>query len=340
MIQRSIPLVISALVGVASARPAALAPYDTGKLTVSLPTGWKVTAGAETGVIAARQDPGRKDAAAVLLIVQQSGATKSEDELLDVVASSVSKDLRVSKRLALPSGGHVMVADGTADTIKVRVGVMAFAANGASLVCLLVSKPSEFDRLGGLELVTSIITSIKTPATAAAAPPATPYPPADSQPTTVNGKLVIPPLTHRIALTDLAGEWKHDDGIINNYVNIYTGASAGFDAIRYTDKWTFDGKGGVFSEFFGISTANGVSSKIVENKPGAVSLASNMVLTIKWKTGSQQEYVVRGLVELPTMTVITLNGPYYDKGVPDESITDPNKAMNLDQHWIRKKTAK
>jgi hypothetical protein len=321
-------LVLVCVMSHAAAANPTLAPYDSGTLTVSLPKGWNVTSDPDHGLIAAQQDPARKDSAAVLLLVQPK-TTSTEELLLDLVASSISKDLKVAKREALPRGGHVMVADGTANGTKVRVGVLAIAGGGSAIVCLLAAVPGEFDKLGGLDLVNSMMASIKIPQ-AAATPPAT----------TPNGKLVVPPLTRALALFELAGEWKHDDGITTTYVDRQTGSYAGFDAVRYTDKWTFDGKSGVTSEFFGITTAHGVSTKVVENKPGVATLGSDMVLTIKWKTGPQQEYLLRGIVELPTLTVITLNGPWYDKGVPADTIADPTKGTNLDQHWVRKRTAK
>jgi hypothetical protein len=306
---------------------APLAPYDAGKLTVSLPKGWTVTADLDKGVIAAQQDPAHKDAAAVLLMIQPS-TTSTEDQLLDLVASSMSKDLKVAKREALSGGGRVMIADGTIESLKVRLGVIAIASGGSALVCVLVAKPAAFDQLGGIGLVTSILTSVKT-----AGAPAAQTAPA----TTPNGKLIVPPLDHKLALSELAGEWRHDEGVLQDYVDRVTGRPAGFDALRYTDKWTFDGKAGVYSEFFGIVTSGGTSKKIVENRGGAVSLDSNMVMTIKWKGAAQQEYLVRGIIELPTMTVITFNGPWYDKGVSADVLADPTHGTNLDQHWIRKK---
>jgi hypothetical protein len=329
---RSIVVLVCMWSGIAWAN-APLAPFDAGKMTVSLPKGWKVTADLDKGVIAAQQDPAHKDAAAVLLMIQAS-TTSTEDQLLDLVAGSISKDLKVAKREALSGGGHVMIADGTLDSVKVRVGVIAITSGGSALTCVLVAKPSEFDKLGGIGLVTSILSSVKT--AAVTPPPATQTAPA----TTPNGKLIIPPLNHKLGLSELDGEWRHDDGILQDYVDRVTGRPAGFDALRYNDKWTFDGKGGVFSEFFGIATSGGTSKKIVDNKGGAVSLDSNMVLTIKWKTGPQQEFLVRGMLELPTMTVITFNGPWYDKGVAADVLADPTHGTNLDQQWIRKKASK
>ncbi len=335
---RAILILVCVSAGSASAN-APLAPYNAGKLTVSLPTGWKVTADLDKGVIAAQQDPAHNDAAAVLLMIQPS-TTSTEDQLLDTVASSISKDLKVAKREALSGGGHVMIADGTMESIKVRLGVIAIASGGSALVCVLVAKPGEFDKLGGIGLVTGILTSVKTKGAAASSPPPS-QPPVQAAPaTTPNGKLIVPPLDHKLAVSELDGEWRHDDGVLQDYVDRVTGRPAGFDALRYNDKWTFDGKGGVYSEFFGIATSGGTSKKIVENKGGAVSFDSNMVMTIKWKVGPQQEFLVRGLIELPTMTVITFNGPWYDKGVPADVLADRTHGTNFDQQWIRKKGSK
>jgi hypothetical protein len=140
MFQISTPVLICVLAGAASARPVALEPYDgSGRLTVALPKAWKVTADLDKGMIVAQQDPGRSDAAAVILVIQPD-PTATEDQLLDVIAGSVSKDLKVRKREALPGGhGRVMIADGTADSVKIRIGAVAIVTSGASLVCLLAS---------------------------------------------------------------------------------------------------------------------------------------------------------------------------------------------------------
>ena len=89
---------LAALIAVAaSASPVALAPYERRPLTVSLPKGWTITAHVDQGSIAAQQDPGRKDAAIVLLLLPTS-TTATEDQLLDAIAGNVSKDLRVKSR--------------------------------------------------------------------------------------------------------------------------------------------------------------------------------------------------------------------------------------------------
>ena len=345
VLSRSLPVMICLLAGTAWARPTALEPYDaSGKLTVSLPRAWKVTADLDKGMIVAQQDPSRSDAAAVILVIQPD-PTATEDQLLDVVAGSVSKDLKVRKREALPGGrGHTMIADGTADGIKIRLGAVAIVANGASLVCLLASRPDDFDRLGGIDLVTSIIASLKTAPAAQPPPPpaeqAPPAPAATAAPAIANGRLVVPPLDHKVALAELAGEWRQDDSVTTRYVSASTGAYAGFDSIATTEHWTLDGKGGVFSSFLATVAGNGGARQIKEKKGGTVTLAPSNVITLHWKGAAEQHYLLRGWVELPTMTVMTLNGPWYQGGVPADVLADPHKGFNLDQHWVRARPAR
>ncbi len=69
----------------------------------------------------------------------------------------------------------MLIADGRVGDIRVRLGAIAVATAGASIVSLLVAKAGEFDRLGGMELVTTILTSIK-PHAPPAPPPQAPVP--------------------------------------------------------------------------------------------------------------------------------------------------------------------
>src|SRR5262249_48685837 len=118
----------------------ALEPVSSGELTVSLPKGWKITTDASKGIFLAQRDPARKDAPAVLVMVQASGVTATEDQLLDAVAAMVARDLKVVERQALPGGGSVLVGDGRAGDVPVRVGVLAVAGNGGAIVALLASR--------------------------------------------------------------------------------------------------------------------------------------------------------------------------------------------------------
>jgi hypothetical protein len=47
--------------------------------------------------------------------------------------------------------------------------------------------------------------------------------------------------------------------------------------------------------------------------------------------------LLRGWVELPEMTVIVLNGPWYQDGVPADVLGDPKIGTNLNAQWARKR---
>jgi hypothetical protein len=339
MVQRALFVVVALVCAVSAsawAKPIDLEPYDAaGKLTVSLPKGWKITADPDSGVIAAQQDPSRTDAAAVLLVVQAS-ASATEDQLLDLLSSSVSKDLKAGKRGSLPGGhGRTLLTDGTIDNIKVKIGAVAIVANGSAVVCLLASKTTDFDKLGGMELVTTILGSMKATGGTTAAAPAPDTQTYDKPTLDSYGHLVVPPLGRKITLADFAGEWRQDDSAITSYVSSSTGAYAGFSSVATTENWTMDAKGNVFSNFVGTTGGNGGAHQIVEKKTGTATLAPNMVLTLVWKTGTEKHYLVRGWVEFPEMTVMVLNGPWYKDGVPSDVLGDPKIGTNLNNKWVR-----
>ena len=63
---------------------------------------------------------------------------------------------------------------------------------------------------------------------------------------------------------------------------------------------------------------------------------SGPVLTIKRK--GLAKYVVRGWLETPEMTIMTLCGAWYDDDViPGAIFTNPDQGWNLNKNWVRKK---
>jgi hypothetical protein len=309
-----------------------LAPYTATNFTVSMPRSWTVVEDAPNGLLIARQNPGRDDSAAVLFLVKPAEANVSEDQLLDTVANNFAKNLTIRTREAIPGGGHRMIADGMAGNIPVRVGVIALVVNGASLVSLLVSKPADFEPLGGIELVTSILTSLKArdrPASSSS-PPALPQGGPLKGP---NGKLNVPLPSRPLTFADLTGEWNNDDSVLTNYVNS-RGDSAGFESIATREKWIFDGRGGVSSAFTGTTAGRGGARQVNEKKSGTV-IFSGMVMTLGWNGAVQPSYIIRGWRELPGMTVLLLNGPWYGN-VPGDVLADRNKGTNLNSYWVRK----
>jgi hypothetical protein len=156
-------LIWCSLAASALAGPPPLEPHASGALSVALPKGWKVTisAGGATTFVA-QQDPAKADAAAILVTVQPTGNTSTEDQLLDIVAKQVAQDVKVGKREAVAGGGRALVADGMAGENKVRIAVIAIVSGQSATTCVLVSKVGDFDGLGGLALVKQVVASVKS----------------------------------------------------------------------------------------------------------------------------------------------------------------------------------
>lgn len=150
-------------------------------------------------------------------------------------------------------------------------------------------------------------------------------------PQTVNGKLVIPPITRSLTLADIAGEWGQNDGINTRYVYRDSGTYAGFDSLHFTDKMTITASGEYYSDFFAIQN----STKIKEKSSGTVSVSDRVIYI---KQGNLKKYVIRGWLELPDITIMEVCGPWYnDDVIPPAIFTDPNQGANLDKKWVRKK---
>ena len=233
--------------GLAAAAPPALETHTTDKLSVALPKGWKVTeqTGAAT-LFAVQQDPARADAAAMVVSVQFAGNTATEDNLLDTIAAQTAKGMKVSRREALPGGGHVLIGDGSAGAVAVRVGAIVFATNGGAILGVLVAKTTEFDGLGGIGLVGQVLGSIKAAGRTVTPPPAPPGP-ANPGPAPTGDKLDTPP-PRALTLADFAGTWDQDSGSIKGYVNA-GGGYGGYSAVQSAATYTISPKG-EYSEKF------------------------------------------------------------------------------------------
>lgn len=323
-------LLVFAPLGMLLAGTVPLTPYAATNFTVSMPRSWTVTEDAANGMVLARQDANREDSAAVLFLVRTADANVSEDQLLDSVASQFAKGLNVRMREPIRGGGHRMIADGMAGNTPVRVGVIALTTNGAAVVSLLISKPGDFENLGGIELVTGVLMSLK-PKDASAPPAASPQGGAGAG---QGGRLDVPPLARPLTVADLAGEWSNDDSVVTNYVN-YRGDYAGFQSISTREKWVFDGRGGVSSAFTGTTAGRGGARQVNEKKSGTVSVSQSMVITLAWSGAAQPSYVIRGWRELTGMTVLLLNGPWWGN-VPADVLADRRVGTNLNSYWVRK----
>ena len=302
-------------------------PYSAANFTVSLPSSWTVAEDAKNGTVVARQNGRRDDSAAVLFFFRTAEPNVTADQLLDRVGSQFAKNLMVRSREGIPGGGYQMVADGMSGTNQVRVGVVAVVTNGVSVVSLLVARTGAFDALGGMELVTNIMASFRVRnAAAPASPPSALAPPG-------SGRLDVPPLARPPTFADLAGGWGNDDSVVTNYVS-YRGDYAGYQSIATKEKWVFDGKGNVSSAFTANVAGQGTARQVNERKKGTVVLSPGNVMTMAWIGAAPASFVIRGWRELPGMTVLLLNGPWYGQ-VPADVLGDRRIGGNLNSYWVR-----
>jgi hypothetical protein len=130
------------------------------------------------------------------------------------------------------------------------------------------------------------------------------------------------------SIADLTGAWGRNDGINTRYVDRSTGAYAGTDSIHFTEQWEIGAGGTIAIDFYGIHNGR----RIAEESHGTVTLSSDGILVIRMT--NEQRYVLRGWEEAPGMTVMTLNGPWYDS-IPPEILANPAQGVNLDQRWVR-----
>ncbi|HTR51137.1 MAG TPA: hypothetical protein VMJ10_10560 [Kofleriaceae bacterium] len=135
-----------------------LGDYHKDGVVVRVPVHWVVTVDAKQGSVLAQQDPKRKDAAALMLVLQKAGPTASEDALIDAVVSRAVHDAKPVERGPLPGGhGRGLIADGTSDGVAVRIAAIAVVANGVAYLGVLAATPADFDTLGGARLVVSAL---------------------------------------------------------------------------------------------------------------------------------------------------------------------------------------
>jgi hypothetical protein len=325
-------IVLVLLSHIAFAGQPALAPHKGKDVTVSFPKGWTITE--QDGVYVAQQDPKKKDAAGLLFVYIPNPNNQTEEALLAAMTASVAKDLKVIKKEAIDGGvGHLLIADGTSEGIKMRLAAIAVVASGKAIVCVMVAKPSEFDGLGGMNLVASVLKSLVPDQ--AAAPPATTT---TAQPAAA-GKLTVGAPDHAIKVGELAGEWTQDDHVMTSYVSSSTGSYGGYSSVATSEKWTIDGKGNMSSKFNATSSSSRSGTYQISENTAAVITIDGDTLTItpaKGK-GSVSHYLLRGWEQRPDVTVLKINGPYYDKGVEDidHLRRDPAYARNLDKFWVR-----
>jgi hypothetical protein len=319
---------------IAAAKPPAMASFNAGAYTIDLPKGWTTVADATKGLVVAQQDPKRKDAAQLLVLVLPDNKT-TPDQALDLILSNAVTNPKVIKRDAVPNtGGKLLIADGVTDTINVRLGAIAVGTDQGVVLVMLISKVGDFDALGGLEVVTTALVSIK---------PTTSPAPAKSneimQPTyDAYNNLIVPPPQRAITQADLAGEWKATGKSLKGYVNTSTGGYAGYSAVVADQQWIVDAKGGLVSKYNGVhaSNAGGGTFQVNNDTTGTLLIANDRVITVARKGDVKVFYLLRGWFVGPELTIMRINGPYYDVKQIDDGTRQDKRSGNLDELWVRK----
>lgn len=155
---------------------------------------------------------------------------------------------------------------------------------------------------------------------------------AQTDPSYVNGKLVIPFPSRQLTIADLVGEWGEDaQRISTTYVYRSSGNYAGTDSLAYRSKMSFTRNGGYLNDFFAIRNGQ----KEIDKTVGTFAI-NGRVLSLKHK--GTAKYVIRGWLELSDMTILKICGPWFDDGeIPERVFNDPEYGVNLEKIWVRKK---
>jgi len=310
-----------------------LVPHDTSTYTVSLPKGWTVVDNPSQGMVIAKQDPKRKDAAQVIVIATTHSQATGE-QVLDAIVKNGLVDGKIARREAVGDDGTLIVADGKAEGIPARLGAIAGGTGGIAFLVVLIAKTSEFEALGGIATVTSVFATLK--------PPTATQPPAKSgevmEPTYDSyNNLIVPPPRRAITAADLAGEWKNTGKSIKSYVDTSTGRYGGYSAVISEKSWTIDAKGGLHERFNSVHASNngGGTFQTSGENTGTLTIATDRVLTYTVK-GRTTLYLLRGWFVGPELTVMRVNGPYWNLKDIDADTRADKVGGNLDEYWVRK----
>jgi hypothetical protein len=276
--------------------------------TFTVPPGWHV----ETRGTGAGQHIAVSKAAADTYCMAVVYASTAASHTLE--ASFVSEWTRVAlqtldavatPRPVISQVGALRVAVGAAASTNQGhpiVGLLMVVDAGASVVPILILSPS----FGSLEPYRAEVDTILGTLS-------------------IDAQAVVP--RRHVSVADLAGTWGRNDGINMRLVDRSTGAYAGTDSIHFTEQWEIGADGTIALDFFGIHNGR----RIAEKSRGTVELSSGVLIL---RIANERRYVLRGWEEAPDMTIMTLNGPWYD-AVPPDILANPSQGWNLDQRWVR-----
>jgi hypothetical protein len=226
------------------------------------------------------------------------------------------------------SGGWVVTAGGTAVDVqggKALAFLTVLSGEGRTVSVLgLFNDESYLPKLVAFTTSLDIDkTAAQTPAHTTAAAPALKY--------DAGGHLLIPAPTRQLTLADVAGQWGESDGINVTYVDRYSGTYAGTDSLHYKSKMTFGADGAYYNDFYAIQ-----NGKMIKDKTAGTISINGRVLSVRQRNTAK--YVIRGWLELPTMTILEVCGPWYDdQEIPQAIFDNPGQGANLDKKWVRAK---
>ncbi len=157
-----------------------------------------------------------------------------------------------------------------------------------------------------------------------------------------DGNLVIPQPTRQLTTADFAGVWiDGPNRMTTEYVHSGSGKSAGRDTTAFEVKNTFKSDG-TYSSFFHSVRKKYETESDTEIGPYSINglLLSMQRNDYSGKSISTKKWVIRGWLELPSMTVLELAGPWYNNAeIPEVNFTDfgPNSKYRGVTKWIRLK---
>jgi hypothetical protein len=141
----------------------------------------------------------------------------------------------------------------------------------------------------------------------------------------VDGELIIPQPTRDLTFADLAGEWiDGPNRMTTEYVQSGSGQGAGRDTTAFEVKTIFKSDG-TYSSFFNSVRKKYETESDTQTGPYSIDgrLLSIQGTGYSGKTVTTTKWVIRGWLELPSMTVLQLAGPWSDDApIPEEIFTD------------------
>ncbi|MEO7674208.1 MAG: hypothetical protein ABIU09_09055 [Pyrinomonadaceae bacterium] len=156
------------------------------------------------------------------------------------------------------------------------------------------------------------------------------------------GNLIIPQPSRQLTTADLAGAWiDGPNRMTTEYVYSGSGKSAGRDTTAFEVKTTFKRDGTYTSYFHSVRKKYETES---DTKTGPYSIVGRL-LSIQGtgydgKGTLTTKYVIRGWLELPTMTILQIAGPWYDNAeIPERNFTDFSEEGRFlsTTKWVRMK---